>query len=79
MKAADFPQRNVLLAENQPEYETLPAHVDTDAPELPFTTCFELSDEEVEEIVRTRRIWHTQLTFGHAFQPVRMATTNPFV
>lgn len=28
MKAIDFPQRNLMLAENQPEYETIPVFVD---------------------------------------------------
>jgi hypothetical protein len=29
MTAIDFPQRNVLLAEDQPEYETLPVYCET--------------------------------------------------
>lgn len=54
-----------------------------DAPEtvnVPWsmTACFELSDEEIEEIIRTRRFWHTQMLFGHNFQPIRMSTQNPF-
>lgn len=29
MTAVDFPERNVMLVENQPEYETLPVFVET--------------------------------------------------
>jgi len=29
MIAVDFPQRNLMLAENQPEYETLPVFLET--------------------------------------------------
>jgi hypothetical protein len=28
MQPIDFPQRNLMLAEDQPEYQTLPAFVD---------------------------------------------------
>ena len=78
MTSADFPQRNVELAKDQPEYETLYSHVDQSRPETPVTCCFDLTDEEIEEIVRTRKIWHTQWTFGHPFQPISMTTSNPF-
>lgn len=84
MIAIDFPQRNVMLAENQPEYETLPIHVPldengvlTDA-ESPCTCCFQLNKEEIDEIVRTGQIWFTQYTFGNAFSPITMSTQNPF-
>lgn len=79
MISADFPQRNVELGKDQPEYETLFAHVDTSVPERPVTSCFELTDEEVAEIVATRKIWHSQWTFGSPYQPIRMSTQNPFV
>jgi hypothetical protein len=78
MKAITFPQVNLMLAEDQPEYETLPVHVVAEDPTTPMTCCLELSPEEVEEIVRTGRIYHTQLTFGGPVQPIRMSVTNPF-
>lgn len=40
--------------------------------------CFELNKEEIDEIVRTGKIWHTQCTFWGAFQPINMSTQNPF-
>lgn len=97
MKAIDFPQRNLMLAENQPEYETLPVYVETKEMIVPnepndpqlailtknipwsMTACFELSDREIEELVKTRKLWYTQMLFGNNFQPVAMSTKNPFI
>lgn len=96
MKAVDFPQRNVMLAESQEEYETLPVFCEMKevivpnepgqpqnaivTKEVPWsmTACFELSDREIEEIVKTRKLYYTQMLFGGQFQPVRMSTENPF-
>jgi hypothetical protein len=96
MKAIDFPQRNCMLAEDQPEYETLPVFVEMKEvivenkpgdPQLAIltktipwsmTACFELSDEELAEIILTKRIFYTQMVFGSNFQPISMSTKNPF-
>ncbi len=78
MRAVEFPQANTILGASQPQYIPLPAHWDKTSPEQAMTSCFELTDEEVEEIVRTRRIWNTQLTFGRGYHPVRMSCSNPF-
>ena len=50
MKAIEFPEVNVRMAENQPEYETLPVNVspdpETDGYFNQITMCFELTEEE---------------------------------
>ena len=55
MKAIEFPEVNVRIAENQPEYETLPVHVKTnkDFGMYQVTACFELSEEEKKQIAET--------------------------
>lgn len=78
MKAVEFPQVNVRIAENQPQYETLPAHI-VDEPEGRIITCFELTDEEIDEIVKTRKLWHVQLSFRQRMQPISLSTQKPFV
>lgn len=78
MKSINFPQANTILAKDQPEYEPLHVHVDQDDPTGPVTACMELTDEEIAEIIATKRIWHTQLTFGDLYHPIRMSTKNPF-
>lgn len=96
MLAVDFPERNLMLAEDQPEYETLPVFMEVkevmvaNGPKDPqnaivtknvpwsMTACFELNKEEIEEIIRTGKLWYTQMLFGNQFQPIRMSTQNPF-
>lgn len=39
--------------------------------------CYELTDEEIAQIVKTRRIWYHRLTFGGLFQPMRITTEQP--
>lgn len=77
MKAVEFPEVNIRIAEKQPEYETLPAHVSEDSQGI-VTSCFELSDEEIAEIVKTRKLWHQQLAFHQPMQPIVLITQNPF-
>lgn len=84
MESAKFEEANLALAEDQPEYQTLHGYLErktlvdaqgkTHNAPWSFTACFQLTDEEVEEIVRTRKIWYRQMLFGHAFHPIRMAT-----
>lgn len=96
MIAVDFKERNLMLAEDQPEYETLPVYCEyrevivpngPNDPQLAImtkvvpwsmTACFKLNKEEIEEIVRTGKLWHTQMLFGANFQPILMSTQNPF-
>lgn len=92
MKAIDFPQRNVMLAEKQPEYETIPVHVVMKTvnysdgkhqftKELAWSmTCvYELSDEEIAEIMANKRLFYRQMLFGHNFQPIFLSTKDPFI
>ena len=78
MTSVKFPEANIALAENQPEYETLYVHLDKEDATRPMTACFKLTDEQIAEIVKTGCIWYTQLTFGNNFQPINMSTSNPF-
>ncbi len=77
MTAVNFPEATQMLAEDQPQYETLPIHV-SNTPERECTACFQLSDTELAEIARTGKLWLTQLTFGNAYAPIRMSVLNPF-
>jgi len=77
MKAVNFPEANVKIAENQPEYKTLPACVVGDKAGR-IITCFELDDKEILEVVATKRIWHCQLTGNSYMQPILMDTQSPF-
>ncbi len=71
-----FAQANATLAMDQDEYEPIAVYRFA-GPEGRVACCFRLTDAEVDEIVRTRTLWHQQLTFGLAFQPVMLTTHRP--
>lgn len=77
MIATAFPEANCLLAMDQDEYEPLHVHLHYEGSEGKVTCCFRLSDAEVDEIVRTRTLWYSQLTFRNPFQPVLLSTQKP--
>lgn len=79
MQPVEFPQQTDVLAKNQPQYIPLPVHVGSKDDGFPMTACFELSEEEKVEIAATGKLWYTQVTFGHPFQPVMLSTQNPFI
>lgn len=68
MKSIEFPEVNVRIAENQDEYETLPAFYDEN--EMSMTFCFELDPDELEQVGKTGRIFIKQLTFNQPMQPI---------
>ncbi len=70
----EFPEQNVIFAKDQPEYLPLPAHVDSSGT---VTCCWELSDDEIAQIIKTRKIWHQILTFRNALQPQLLLTECP--
>ena len=82
MKAIEFPEVNLRIAENQPEYETLPVNIKPDEQTQGFfnqvTFCFELDEEEKKQIAETGQLWQTVLVpKGRSFHPIRMSTLKP--
>ena len=69
MKPIKFEGHNVVYAENQKEYNPLPAHRDENGV---VTTCWQLDAEDLAEINRTGKIWLSQMTFNKPLQPVNM-------
>lgn len=74
MKASEFPEVNVRIAENQPEYETLPAF--HNKYEGSVTFCFKLTEEELNRIYATGEIWFKQLTFNGPMNPIALSTNK---
>jgi hypothetical protein len=68
-KPVRFPQVNVIFGKDQPGVQPLPAHVEN-VVHRPVHTLWELDDDEIEEITRTRQIWVTVQTHGQALQPL---------
>lgn len=88
MKAIDFPQQNEVIAKDQPEYIPLPAFLNiqqvrfndgTEGPAvIDLTCCFQLSPEEVAQVIATGKIWYTQVVNNQSMQPIHMSVVNPF-
>ncbi|KKN67214.1 hypothetical protein LCGC14_0463870 [marine sediment metagenome] len=75
MKAIAFKGHNVKIAEKQEQYETLPAYHNEKEGSLIF--CFELDNEEKEQVKKTGRIYWKQITGGQPMQPVGMTILKP--
>lgn len=88
MQAIEFPQQNEVIAKNQPEYIPLPAFLNiqqvrfkdgTEGPAvIDLTCCFQLSPEEIAQVIATGKIWYTQVVNNEAMQPIRMSVVDPF-
>lgn len=87
MKPIDFDGSNAVIGKDQDCYLPLPAliknHVveDEDGENVliengQVVSCWELSDEELAEIIKTKKIWLSTLTFGGPFQPVCLTTNK---
>lgn len=77
MKSIDFPEANIAIAKDQPQYNTLYCHLGM-TPERPMICKMELTDEEIEYIVKNRHVFYSQFTFGMNFQPMQIMTIHPF-
>ena len=71
MKPIEPPLCNVTMGKDQEEYFDLPAY----ASETKTVTCWELSNEDMETIRRTGKIYLAQLNQGKPLQPVAMGLT----
>lgn len=74
MTATEFTEANIRIAENQPEYETLPAFHNAKEGSVMFG--FDLTDAEVEEVIKNKKFWVKQLTFNKAMQPIAVSVTK---
>lgn len=77
MKSIKLPDFNIEIGKGQPEYNVL--HAKEISPENTgsLLMCFELTDEEVAEIVKTKRTYYSRLTFYEKFQPMRLSVEMP--
>lgn len=66
MKPVKFAEANAILGTNQPEYQPLPAMVNGDV----VVSCWELTDEEKQQVMKEGKIWLGVMTFGQSLQPV---------
>lgn len=67
MKPIEFEGCNVVFAKDQPEYTPLPAFKDEQGN---VVICWELTNEDFEKLVETRRVYLSLKTFNNPLQPV---------
>lgn len=73
MTPVTFPGCNIVIGKDQPQYEPLPA-MDLGGPTGEKIICFELTDEEIETLKKTKRLYYSQWTFGQSFHPMKIVT-----
>ena len=86
MDFIEFPGVNVRIAEDQPEYQTLPAQIgvlpvlDADGNEnqaIAMTCCAKLDEAEIAQVVEHGILYLTVLTFGNPLQPIHSTFLRP--
>lgn len=73
MKATKFKHQNVIFAEDQEEYISLPA-LKIEGKEGNVITCWKLSFIERIRILFGKRIYLDLMTFNNPLQPIKMST-----
>lgn len=63
MKPIKFPEVNLILAENQPQYLPLPIQINDDVPGCPAWCKYEMSEPETAVFNKTKALYIQQLTF----------------
>lgn len=76
MKPIDFPESNRTYAEDQPEYLPLPV-LKLDNPQGEVISCWELTEEEKESILKEGKIWLSCWTFNQPLQPLMLFAEKP--
>jgi hypothetical protein len=69
-----FEDLEVNIAKDQPEYLPLPSIVTMDGEVI---SRWELTQEEADEVARTRSVWTRQATFCKPVQPMLLSVEPP--
>jgi len=76
MTPTKFPEQIVIIAEHQPQYQPLPAHINDDEATT-LTFCWQLTWRERFALLFGGKIWHQVLTFGQPLQPQLLLVDKP--
>lgn len=77
-KAIPFTGSNIVIAENQAPYLPLPARVFGDNMGT-ILCCWEFSEEELEQLMREKKLWSSHWSFNMPFQPMMLSVDMPVV
>lgn len=71
MIPVEFPEANVTYAKDQPEYKPLPVFKDDKGT---VVSCWQLTDEDIEQIKENKCLWLSVMTFNQPLQPLFMSS-----
>lgn len=74
MEAIEFEGQTTLIAKDQDQYKTLPAHINSDGI---VTVCWKLSWKERFDMLIRGKFWHMIHTFKQPLQPILLSTDQP--
>jgi len=78
MKPIEFKQQNIVIAKDQPQYGSLPAFISS-TPQGDVISCWEPTDEEIEMIVKEKKIYIKMLAMRKPLTPLYVtADINEF-
>ena len=75
MKPTSFKHQNIVFAEDQPEYQPLPA-LRIDSPNGEVISCWKLSFIERVKIIFTGRVWLSLMSFNKPLTPSYLAVNR---
>lgn len=75
MKPVKFKHQNVVFAEDQPEYQQLPA-LKIDTPTGEVISCWRLSFKERVKIIFTGKVWLSLMSFNKPLTPSFIAVNR---
>lgn len=76
MKPVKFKESNATLAENQPEYLSLPVWKSEDGEVI---SCWQATFVERIKFLLTGKLWLKMLTFNNPLQPQLPLIDHPFI
>jgi len=78
MNAVNFKEQNTTIGEGQEEvYIPLPVNMNESDVAIPVTFCMEMTENELNVLNGTNKIWVTVYTFGAGFHPISLSTEKP--
>jgi hypothetical protein len=77
MKLIHFPELNVVIAKDQPEYLPLPAHRFINDPQGRIVCCWKMTWRERLTVLFRGVVWHQVLTFNQPLQPQLLTIDKP--
>ncbi len=74
MKPIEFPEQNAIATSRDENVQPLPCRIADDGSQV--ISCWELTEADMERLMRNPRIYVSQMTFGGNIPPLFLTTDN---